>query len=102
MMTAEFDHVVEHERERATDSAREVRFSYLLAALVGLIILYPFLNETPLAYLIVAAINSAILAAAAFAASHSRRTLLLALCWPRRLWRCSGCIPSTEPPSTAT
>lgn len=48
MMTAEFDHVVEHERERTTDSPREVRFSYLLAALVGLIILYPFLDETPL------------------------------------------------------
>lgn len=64
---------------QASERPEEVRFGYLLVALIILIILYPFHEETPLAYLIFAGVNTAVLGAAAFAASHSRRTLLLAL-----------------------
>lgn len=62
-----------------TEEPQEVRFGYLLAALILLIILYPFHDETPIAYIVFAGINSAILVAAAVAASHSRRTLGLVL-----------------------
>lgn len=58
---------------------RERRFGYLLVALILLVVLYPFHNDTPTAYVGFAALNSAVLGAAAFAASQTRRTLLMIL-----------------------
>ena len=78
-MAAEFDEGGVNDRDVISDEPHEARFGYLLIALILLVILYPFHNDTPLAYLAFAAINSAVLASAAFAASRSRRTLLMVL-----------------------
>jgi len=57
----------------------ELRFVFLLAALLLLLLFYPFHNGTLIANLLFGAVNMAILVAGVFAASHSRRTLLAAL-----------------------
>lgn len=65
--------------ENVTEMPREVRFTYLLASIIALIVFLPFHDGSPIALVVLAGINSAILIAAAFAAGTSRRTLLIAL-----------------------
>ena len=57
----------------------DLRFAYLLAALVLLLLFYPFHDGTPVANLLFAAVNLAILIAAVFSVRRSRKTLLVAL-----------------------
>lgn len=66
-----------HHQGPAKDEPEDIRFGYLLAVLILLIVVYPFHEETPFAIVGFAILNSFILAAAAYAASHSRRTLLM-------------------------
>lgn len=58
---------------------RELRFGFLLAALLLLLLFYPFHDGTPIANLLFAAVNLAVLAAGVFAANRSRKTLLVAV-----------------------
>lgn len=58
---------------------RELRFGFLLAALLLLLLFYPFHDGTPIANLLFAALNLVILAAGVFAANRSRKTLLVAV-----------------------
>ncbi len=70
------------EEDRADKPPRrwgDLRFVFLLAALLLLLLLYPFDDGTPLATILFATVDMAILSAGVFAASHSRRTLLVAL-----------------------
>lgn len=76
-MTAESNQGGTHHQGSGTEESDDVRFGYLLAVLILLVILYPFHEETPFYILGFAALNTVILAAAAYAASHSRRTLLI-------------------------
>ncbi|MFO1127110.1 MAG: ion channel [Rhodospirillales bacterium] len=71
--------MVDSDELSAGNTGDEPRFRCLLAALILLIISYPFHNDTPIAYLIFAAINSVVVISAAFTASGSRRTLLIAV-----------------------
>lgn len=57
----------------------DLRFAYLLAALVLLLLFYPFHDGTPVANLVFATVNLAILIAAVFSAHRSRKTLMIAL-----------------------
>jgi hypothetical protein len=63
---------------QSEERAQEARFGYLLAALLALLVLYPFHDDTPIAHLFFSALNSAILVSGAFAASRSRHTLVIA------------------------
>lgn len=78
-MTTEPDQGGMHRQGPAGDEPGDVRFGYLLAVLILLVLLYPFHDESPAATLGFGVLNSIILAAAAYAASHSRRTLLIML-----------------------
>lgn len=76
MRTGE-DNGADHDDDRGR--WKELRFGFLLAALLLLLLFYPFHDGTPVANLLFAAVNLAILAAGVFAANRSRRTLLAAL-----------------------
>ncbi len=76
-MATEPDQGGVHRQGPVRDEPQDVRFGYLLAVLILLVLLYPFHQETPVATLGFAALNTIILAAAAYAASHSRRTLII-------------------------
>lgn len=65
--------------ENETNRWGELRFAFLLAALLLLLLFYPFHDGTRIANLLFATVNLVILVASVFAASRSRRTLLLAL-----------------------
>ena len=69
----------EDDGQNGIDTPGEARFVYLLAALLVLLALYPFDDETLFAHLSFAVVNSAILVAAVFSASHSRQTLFIAV-----------------------
>lgn len=70
-----------HDRQKQSSSSNpdETRFGFLLIALLLMLILYPFHNETPFALVLFALIDTAVLVAVVTAASHSRQTLIIAL-----------------------
>lgn len=65
--------------ENETNRWGELRFAFLLAALLLLLLFYPFHDGTRIANLLFATVNLVILVAGVFAASRSHRTLLFAL-----------------------
>jgi hypothetical protein len=70
------------------------RCSYLLVALLVMIIANPFFSDETLGQrLLFGVVTSAILISGAFAASQRKRTVVIALALARRCSRCSGCIP---------
>lgn len=70
---------VEEHADEDIDPRGELRFVFLLVALLLLLLFYPFHDGSPIANILFATVNLAIMVAGVFAASGSRKTLLLAL-----------------------
>jgi len=77
-MAAESEESLGDKVRQAEEVLHQARYDYLLAALIVLICIYPFDDDSFLSDLFFGFLDSVILLAAAFAASRSRRSLLFA------------------------
>lgn len=79
-MTVPNDDGMERDAVRLFDRLRQTgRSTWLLFALILMLILFPILDQSVAGRMVLGVLNTAILAAAACAASGSRRTLFIAL-----------------------